>query len=81
MLLLENLKNPLLFAIIAAVLSVILCYGNKCIFEEKTKAITYVKTFIMTYGIVVVSLYGFEFVKNFISSTKDKNLNIGDPKF
>ena len=78
---LNYLNNPFIFCLLIAIVSVLLCYADKCAFKEKTKKITYVKTFILTYAVSIGAIFGHNFLKDYISKSIDNNLNTDNPGF
>ena len=78
---LNYLSNPFIFCLLLAILSVLLCYIDKCAFKEKRKIIAYVKTFILTYAISMGSIFGHKFITDYISKSIDNNLKTKNPEF
>jgi hypothetical protein len=79
---LHHLTNPLVFSAIFAVLSLLLCLGDKCVFKYTVdNKVYYVKIFILVFVLVLGSIYGYKFVNNYINKVDTQNLQTGSAEF
>ena len=78
----DFLTNPLVFAGVCAVLSMILCYGDKCIFKYETDSNTYyIKIAILVFLLVLFSIHGYKFLLNYNMVQERSNLKTSNPEF
>jgi len=80
--LLHHLTNPLVFASICAVVALLLCFGDKCVFKYKVdNNVYYIKISILVFGLVLGSIYGYKFLSNYTSKIDTQNLQTGSAEF
>ena len=78
----EYLTNPFIFAGIFAIISILLCYSDKCIFKYNMNNNIYlVKISILVYLLVLASLYGFKYINLFSHKMESENLQTGGAEF
>jgi len=78
----HHLTNPLVFAVICAIIALGLCFGDKCIFKYKVdNNVYYVKIAILVFGLVLASIYGYKFISNYANKIDTQNLQTGSAEF
>jgi len=79
---LEYLTDPLVFAGICAIIALILCYGDKCLFKYTTdNNVYYIKIAILVFALVLGGIYGHKFIGTYINKIEFKNLQTGSAEF
>jgi len=78
----HHLTNPLVFAILCAIIALILCYGDKCIFKYTVdNNIYYIKIAILVFALVLGSIYGYKYINTYVNKIESKNLQTGSAEF
>jgi hypothetical protein len=80
--LLQHLTNPIVFAVLCAMVALALCYGDKCIFKYTVdNNVYYVKIAMLVFALVLGGIYGHRFINAFVNKAEFKNLQTGSAEF